>query len=242
MLRQAVECQYKALKARPLDEGYTHALHNELVALADACLESGDLAGGIGAATELSELTPIKSVNCEDAAAFFARAYGTISTAAGLTEEQRKGAMEKCGSSAVALIGTASLLGSQSMRLAKTDERFAVLRSYAPFMAMSEAEPDPVDHGPARFEIDYTFDDPGIRHWTHEGNMWMEVQPSGATNVFDTDRRGVISGISGTVIRPRNSSDLRIFVPDLGTAKPMRMMLSLKPGTWRQFATVQNEE
>jgi serine/threonine protein kinase len=231
-LRDAVACQREALRILPGNEIYQGALRSHLRGLAETCVDLGDHHAAMDVLEDFSNEPLPTWLDCENLAVLSARNVSLIDSSSSLSEQEKSACAERCRATAVRAFQKACTLGYPGLRSVATDERFAPLRSYPPFMALKEPAVDPVDGSPSRFTFDYPHDDPGKRVWTRSKNQWTEVQPSGKTNVYEIEGRIRLDGISGTEAVQTMESGMRIFVPDKSAAAPLALKVKLGTEEW----------
>jgi len=94
---------------------------------------------------------------------------------------------------------------------------------------------------PHKFRYDYTFEDPGYREWTREGEEWEEKPPTTGTKSFITKGRESVDGRSGTVVTQKGQSTFEVFVSDRGVADP-RIYFRNAGGKWTPVGKMEDIE
>ncbi len=231
-LRKAADCQRRAFGISPGNISYQGALRSHLGGLGELSMELGDHRAATGVFSELAGVPGAAWENLERMAVLLAKNLLLIDSDGTLSVQDAAIAGERCCVLATEVLAKAGSLGYTGLATARNDTKFAPLRRHAPFMALQEPPPDPVDRSPSRFTFDYPHDDPGKRVWTRSGEQWAEVQPSGKRNVYQIERRIRLGGISGTEAFQTIETGLRIFIPDKGVAHPLVMRARQNDGEW----------
>jgi tetratricopeptide (TPR) repeat protein len=230
---EAVDCQEKAVAAMPGNQSFRAALWDGIGDLGESSLKARDAASALRAALLIPKYSTTSWQDQERAAGIVARTLPVYETDSALTPAQRALSMDGAAAQAVQLCQRSLDLGSPNLGKWRTsDARFAALRGRPAFQALSENAPDPDGKPPAQFIFDYPHDpDPGPRRWTRQDNTWTEVQPNGQKSQYQFRRRDRARAISGSVVS-NPASGITVFIPDLGTPEPIKLLLLNKTGDW----------
>lgn len=238
---EAVDCQEKAVAAMPGNQVYRSALWDGIRELCESSLKARDAASALRAALLIPKYSSSSWQDQERAAGVIARTLPVYETDPALTPAQRALSMDGAAAQAVQLCQRSLDLGSPNLsKWRTTDERFAALRGRPAFQALSENAPDPDGKPPSQFLFDYPHDpDPGPRHWTRRDTTWTEVQPSGQKSEYQFLRRARARAISGSVAS-NSASGITVFIPDLGTPEPVKLLLLTKTGDWANLGPLKD--
>lgn len=238
--QRSIACHRKAAALAPGDPVSRDYLAERLESLARMALEAKDPGQAARDAAELSRLEPDRWEEKAKAARLMAESVASLQVSPG--DEPNAQAAE-IAAEAVGLLRQALVLGFPHLPDLWADAAFQPLKIDPGFTELKESPPDPRDLSPTGFTIDFPFDaDPGLRVWRRDGNRWRERQPSGKVNEFRIEARIRLRGVSGTELVRLGEESLRIFVPDKNSPEPRWLHVSLAPGKWIPFATLQTME
>lgn len=238
--RRSIACHRKAAALAPGDPISRDYLAERLESLARLALEAKDAGQAARDASELSRLGPERWEEKVKAAGLMAEAVASLHAS---PDDRHDEAAAKIAAEAVGLLRHALELGFPKLPELREDPVFQSLKTDPGFPGLKESPPDPRDLSPAGFTIDFPNDaDPGLRVWRRDGDRWREKQPSGKINEFRIEKRIRLRGISGTELVRIGEESLRVFVPDKHSPEPQWLLVSLEPGKWLPFATLQAAE
>ncbi|HEY1052891.1 MAG TPA: protein kinase [Prosthecobacter sp.] len=180
--------------------------------------------------------------NQELAASLLLEAVPLIQADGKLDTARREKLLDECASQVTALLKTAMERGYVGLSHFRSQPQVEALRDRPDFKTMLNTLCAPPDHAPSEFQFNYKFDNPGPRVWTREGLIWTEMEPGGVTNVFTIAGPAKVNGIAGTELRKVGEKKLTVFVPDLGTQPPLRLMMRGDDGSWTMITTITEME
>lgn len=210
--------------------------------LCQIALETKDHAGLLKHAVEFARLSPSTWQSQESAAQFLCDALPMIESDVSLEPAARRAQLDACVGQICGLLKQAITRGFTGMAHLQSADRNRPLRERPEFLALINAVGTPPPLAPRRFSYDYIFDDPGPRSWVRDGLMWKETQPSGLVNTFVIAGEMELKGIPGTELRKLGPESLTLFVPNVGTALPTKLMMRKADGTWTPIGTLTSME
>lgn len=235
--------QRKALDIQPENKTYRAALAEGLDLSGNAFLEAGEAKAVMAVAGEITRVSPDGWREHERAARMMAVAYGLFRDNTAMRQEERAGMMEMAVVSATGILRRSFELGNPGTVDLLADPVFADLRGDQRFQELERSlKPDPAGKSPTRFAYDYAFSDPGPRVWRFEGGQWSETPPSGDLKRFNIVRRMNMGGVSGTELIEAGGAAISIFIPDLGSPGPLKLMYKAGAGEWRALGEMTGVE
>lgn len=236
--QKSIACHRKSAALAPGDPFSRDYIADRLESLARMALEAMNPAQAARDAAELSRLGSDRWEEKVKAARLMAEAVASLQASPGDGHDEQAG---KIAEEAVGLLQQALELGFPNLPDLREDPVFLWLKIDPGFASLEESPPDPRDLSPAGFTIDFPHDaDPGLRVWRRDGDRWREKQPSGKINEFRIGKRIRLRGVSGTELVRVGEESLRIFLPDKDSPEPRWLHVSLEPGKWLPFATLQS--
>jgi tetratricopeptide (TPR) repeat protein len=238
--QKSIAAHRKAAALASGDPVSRNHLAERLESLARMALEAKDPAQAARDAAELARLGPDRWKEKARAARLMAEAVASLQES---PDDEPNGQAAEIAAEAVELLRQALVLGFPKLPELREDPVFQSLKIDPGFPELKESPPDPRDLSPAGFTIDFPHDaDPGLRVWRRDEDRWRERQPSGKINEFRIEKRIRLRGVSGTELVRIGEESLRIFVPDKDSPEPRWVQVSLEPGKWLPFATLQTVE
>lgn len=116
------------------------------------------------------------------------------------------------------------------------------LQSRPDYQALLAAPVTPPAYSPQKFTFDYSYDDPGLRHWVRDGVTWTETQPSGLTHVYTIGGPMTLEGVRGSKLNRMSAGSQAVFIPDLGATDMPKLMMRKPDGSWVSLGPITSME